>query len=64
MVSAGQRTSLDRRLGTTEAMFIGLGAMVGAGVFVVFAPAAAAAGTTVANARPFCNCLFNRKEPI
>ena len=47
MVNAGQRTSLDRRLGTTEATFIGLGAMVGAGVFVVFAPAAAAAGTTL-----------------
>ena len=36
---------LSRRLGTAQATFIGLGSMVGAGVFVVFAPAAAAAGT-------------------
>jgi APA family basic amino acid/polyamine antiporter len=36
--------TLDRRLGTTDAVVIGLGSMVGAGVFVAFAPAAAAAG--------------------
>jgi len=42
-----QRSSLDRRLGTGGAIFIGLGAMIGAGVFVVFAPAAAAAGHTL-----------------
>ena len=35
---------LARRLGTTEAV-IGLGSMIGAGVFAAFAPAAAAAGT-------------------
>lgn len=37
-------TLLQRRLGLTDAVFIGLAAMVGAGIFVVFAPAAAAAG--------------------
>ncbi len=36
--------TLDRRLGTSDAVVIGLGSMVGAGVFVAFAPAAAAAG--------------------
>ncbi|MEI7914612.1 MAG: APC family permease, partial [Mycobacteriaceae bacterium] len=36
---------LARRLGTGDAVIIGLGSMIGAGVFVVFAPAAAAAGT-------------------
>ncbi len=36
---------LSRRLGTGDAVVIGLGAMLGAGVFVVFAPAAAAAGS-------------------
>jgi len=36
---------LDRRLGTSDAVVVGLGAMLGAGVFVAFAPAAAAAGS-------------------
>lgn len=36
--------ALARRLGTGDAVVIGLGSMIGAGVFVVFAPAAAAAG--------------------
>jgi basic amino acid/polyamine antiporter, APA family len=35
---------LARRLGTKDAVLIGLGAMLGAGVFSAFAPAAAAAG--------------------
>ncbi|WP_105565502.1 APC family permease [Microbacterium halophytorum] len=37
-------TTLARRLGLGDAVAIGLGSMVGAGVFSVFAPAAAAAG--------------------
>ncbi|MFC0503803.1 APC family permease [Micromonospora costi] len=37
-------TDLERRLGVPDAVLIGLGSMLGAGVFVVFAPAAAAAG--------------------
>jgi APA family basic amino acid/polyamine antiporter len=36
--------ALARRLGTTDAVVIGLGSMIGAGVFAAFAPAAAAAG--------------------
>ncbi|MDD7941022.1 APC family permease [Actinomycetospora lutea] len=35
---------LARRLGLTDAVLIGIGSMVGAGVFSAFAPAAAAAG--------------------
>jgi APA family basic amino acid/polyamine antiporter len=36
---------LLRRLGVTDAVLIGLGSMIGTGVFVVFGPAAAAAGS-------------------
>ncbi len=42
MTSGG---ALARRLGTTDAVVIGLGSMIGAGVFSAFAPAAAAAGS-------------------
>ena len=42
-MNSGQRT-LRRRLGTADAVVIGLGAMLGTGVFTVMAPAAAAAG--------------------
>lgn len=38
------RAGLVRRLGTGDAVVIGLGSMIGAGVFAAFAPAAAAAG--------------------
>jgi basic amino acid/polyamine antiporter, APA family len=37
--------ALHRRLGLGDAVFIGLGSMIGAGVFAVWAPAADAAGT-------------------
>ena len=40
----GRPAQLDRRLGTTDAVVIGVGAMVGAGVFAAPGPAAAAAG--------------------
>jgi len=36
---------LSRRLGTTDAVVIGLGSMLGAGVFAVFGPATAVAGS-------------------
>ncbi|HEY8338271.1 MAG TPA: APC family permease [Egibacteraceae bacterium] len=36
---------LDRRLGTADAVVIGLGSMIGAGVFAAIGPAAAAAGS-------------------
>ena len=37
-------TELERSLGTADAVMLGLGSMVGAGVFAALAPAAAAAG--------------------
>ncbi|MGF6832816.1 APA family basic amino acid/polyamine antiporter [Paenarthrobacter sp. TE4293] len=52
---------LDRRLGTFDASLIGLGSMIGAGVFAAFTPAAAAAGSglliglVVAAFVAFCN---------
>lgn len=52
---------LARRLGTVDAVVIGLSSMIGAGVFAAFAPAAAAAGTglliglAVAGVVAYCN---------
>jgi len=43
-MNSADQTPLRRRLGTADAVVIGLGSMIGAGVFVVFGPAAAAAG--------------------
>ena len=37
--------SLARRLGTGDAVVVGLSSMIGAGVFAAFAPAAEAAGS-------------------
>ncbi len=56
-------TGLVRRLGFGSAVSIGLGSMIGAGVFAVFAPAAAVAGSglllglIVAGAVALCNAL-------
>lgn len=56
-----EEDGLARRLGLGDAVVIGLGSMVGAGVFAVWAPAAAAAGTglllglVVAGFVAFCN---------
>ena len=52
---------LARRLGTGDAVVIGLGSMIGAGVFAAYAPAARAAGAglliglTLAAAVAYCN---------
>ena len=43
--SGGTTRSVDRRLGLREGVTLGLGSMIGAGLFAGFAPAAAAAGT-------------------
>ncbi len=45
MASPPTSPELARRLGTFDAVVIGLGSMIGAGVFAAFAPAARAAGT-------------------
>jgi len=53
--------ALARRLGTGDAVVIGLGSMIGAGIFAAFAPAAAAAGgglligLTIAAVVAYCN---------
>jgi basic amino acid/polyamine antiporter, APA family len=53
--------ALERRLGLGDAVFIGLGSMIGAGVFAAYAPAARAAGTglllglAVAAVVAYCN---------
>jgi APA family basic amino acid/polyamine antiporter len=55
--------TLARRLGTGDAVVIGLGSMIGAGVFSAFAPAAQAAGSrlliglAVAAAVAYCNAV-------
>ena len=55
--------TLVRRLGTFDAVVIGLGSMIGAGVFSAFAPAAAAAGSgllvglSLAAAVAYCNAV-------
>lgn len=45
MAGSRQQGTLARRLGTGDAVVIGLGSMMGAGVFAAFGPAAEAAGT-------------------
>jgi len=55
--------SLARRLGTGDAVVIGLGSMVGAGIFSAFGPAAAAAGSALlaglalAGGIAYCNAV-------
>ena len=55
--------ALARRLGTSDAVVVGLSAMLGAGVFVAFTPAAAAAGSGllvglgIAAVIAFCNAV-------
>ena len=45
MSTPSSSPALARRLGTADAVMIGLGSMIGAGIFAAFAPAAAAAGS-------------------
>ena len=59
--------ALQRRLGVGDAVVIGLGSMLGAGVFAAFAPAAEAAGTglllalLVAAVVAFCNATSSAR---
>lgn len=61
MSSNDTEPTLARRLGTVDAVVIGLGSMIGAGIFASFAPAAAAAGSglliglAIAAVVAFCN---------
>ncbi len=62
-----ERSGLQRRLGTVDAVVIGLGSMIGAGVFVVLAPASAAAGSLLivglglAAAVAYCNATSSAR---
>jgi APA family basic amino acid/polyamine antiporter len=66
-VSTPDGPALQRRLGTFDAVTIGLGSMVGAGIFAALAPAAAAAGTglliglAVAAVVAFCNATSSAR---
>ena len=63
MASVTTGATLDRRLGLGDAVFIGLGSMIGAGVFAAYGPAARAAGTgllvglAVAAVVAYCNAI-------
>ena len=60
-------SGLQRRLGLGDAVVIGLGAMLGAGVFSAFAPAAGAAGTGIllalglAAVVAYCNAMSSAR---
>jgi basic amino acid/polyamine antiporter, APA family len=66
-VSTPEPPGLQRRLGTADAVTIGLGSMIGAGIFVALAPAAAAAGSglliglTVAAVVAYCNATSSAR---
>lgn len=68
--SAGPGPQLARRLGTGDAVLIGLGSMLGAGVFSAFAPAAEAAGPallvglTIAAAVAYCNATSSAQLAV
>lgn len=63
MAAPGATPGLSRQLGTTDATVIGLGAMIGAGVFSAFSPAAEAAGSglllglAIAAVVAYCNAV-------
>ena len=64
---AGESTRLARRLGLFDAVVIGLGAMIGAGVFAAVGPAADVAGAglliglAIAAAVAFCNAMSSAR---
>jgi APA family basic amino acid/polyamine antiporter len=66
-VSTPEHPALQRRLGTADAVTIGLGSMIGAGIFVALAPAAAAAGSgllaglAVAAVVAYCNATSSAR---
>ncbi len=63
----GDQPELQRRLGTADAVVIGLGSMIGAGIFVALGPAAAAAGSglliglAVAAVVAYCNATASAR---
>jgi APA family basic amino acid/polyamine antiporter len=65
--TAGTAARLQRRLGTFDAVVIGLGSMIGAGIFAALAPAARAAGSglllglAVAAVVAYCNATSSAR---
>ncbi|WNG93344.1 APC family permease [Mycobacterium sp. ITM-2016-00318] len=66
-MSTPEESALQRRLGIADAVMIGLGSMIGAGIFVALAPAAAAAGASlhialaVAAVVAYCNATSSAR---
>lgn len=66
-MSTPEEPELRRRLGTADAVIIGLGSMIGAGIFVALTPAAAAAGTglliglAIAAVVAYCNATSSAR---
>jgi APA family basic amino acid/polyamine antiporter len=66
-VSTPDGPGLQRRLGTLDAVTVGLGSMIGAGIFVVLAPAAASAGSwflvglAIAAVVAYCNATSSAR---
>jgi APA family basic amino acid/polyamine antiporter len=69
-VTSAEQPALRRRLGTADAVVIGLGSMLGAGIFVALAPAAAAAGSAllvglaVAAVVAYCNATSSARLAV
>src|ERR671924_2132025 len=67
VTTAGVPDELQRRLGVGDAVVIGLGSMVGAGIFAALAPAAGAAGSglllglAVAAVIAYCNATSSAR---
>ena len=66
-MSTPEEPTLQRRLGIADAVTIGLGSMIGAGIFVALAPAAAAAGSgllvglAIAAVVAYCNATSSAR---
>lgn len=66
-VTSSHGPQLQRRLGTFDTVILGLGSMIGAGIFVALAPAAASAGTgllvglAIAAVVAFCNAMSSAR---
>jgi APA family basic amino acid/polyamine antiporter len=69
-VAAPEPPALRRSLGTIDAVTIGLGSMLGAGIFVALAPAAAAAGSAlllglaIAAVVAYCNATSSARLAV
>jgi APA family basic amino acid/polyamine antiporter len=69
-VAAPEPPALRRSLGTADAVTIGLGSMLGAGIFVALAPAAAAAGSAlllglaIAAVVAYCNATSSARLAV